>query len=312
MLNTYRPYLVVITGPTGVGKTKLCADLAAVFNAPVISSDSRQMYREMRIGTAPPSTDQMKKAKHYFIGNLSIHEYYNASMFEMESLALTEKLFTKTEVVFMTGGSGLYIEAICRGIDDLPDVDHKLRKDLKEKYRSEGIGWLRQQLKKLDPAHYDVVDLKNPNRMLKALEISFITGKPYSSFLTGNKKKRFFSVIKIGLNRERTELYNIINSRVDKMMEKGLLNEAENLFRYRHLNALNTVGYKELFDYMEGKCTLGRAVELIKRNSRHYAKRQMTWLARDKEITWFHAGDYTGILKFIEERTGIESDKKRQ
>jgi tRNA dimethylallyltransferase len=305
LLNTSRPYLVVITGPTGVGKTGLCADLAAVFNAPVISSDSRQMYREMKIGTAPPAVDQMKKAKHYFIGNLSIHEYYNASMFEMESLALLEKLFTKTDVVFMTGGSGLYIDAICRGIDDLPDVDHKLRKDLKEKYRAEGIGWLRQQLKKLDPAHYDVVDLKNPNRILKALEISLLTGKPYSSFLTGNKKKRFFSVIKIGLNRERTELYNIINLRVNKMMEKGLLKEAENLFRYRHLNSLNTVGYKELFDYIEGKITLGRAVELIKRNSRHYAKRQLTWLARDKDITWFHAGDYDGILNFIKGHTGI-------
>ncbi len=303
---TSRPWLVVITGPTGVGKTRLCADLASVFNSSVISADSRQMFREMKIGTAVPSPDQMKKSKHYFIGNLSIHDYYNASMFEYESLELLKILFESTKIVFMTGGSGLYIDALCHGIDDLPTVDPELRKNLSKEYRLYGMKWLRDHLKKLDPVHYERVDLKNPKRMLKAVEISLMTGKPYSSYLTSRKKERFFNVFKIGLNRERKELYKIINYRVDKMMKQGLLKEAETLYEYRHLNALNTVGYKELFDYIEGSITLEKAVELIKRNSRRYAKRQLTWMAKDKEIQWFHPDDYLRISDLIETRTGIK------
>ena len=300
-----RPYLIVITGPTGVGKTRICTELAAAFDSPVISADSRQMYREMKIGTALPSLQQLKKAKHYFIGNLSIHDYYNASMFEMECLELLEKLFETKKIVFMAGGSGLYIDAVCRGIDDLPAVESELRDELAAQYRSHGIMWLRSKLKKLDPEHYKVVDLKNPNRILKALEISLMTGKPYSSFLTGKITERNFGVVKTGLNLERKKLYEIINSRVDKMLEEGLLKEAESLYRFRHLNALNTVGYKELFDYMDGSATFEKAVELIKRNSRRYAKRQLTWLARDKDIQWFHPENLTGILNFIVKQTGI-------
>jgi tRNA dimethylallyltransferase len=302
--NRTRPWLIVITGPTCIGKTELCIELASAFDSPVISADSRQMYREMKIGTAVPSPRQLNRVKHYFIGNLSVNDYYNASLYEIETISLLEKLFSSRSIVFMAGGSGLYVDAVCRGIDDLPAVDPELRKDLAEKYRLFGIAWLRQQLKKLDPEHFEIVDLKNPNRILKALEISIMTGKPYSSFLTRKKKERDFGIIKIGLNRDRKELYELINSRVDEMIKKGLPGEAARLYRFRHLNALNTVGYKELFDRMDGKTSLDKAVELIKRNTRHYAKRQLTWLAKDNNINWFHPGEYNRIIDFIIEKTG--------
>ncbi len=302
-----RTCLAVITGPTGVGKTRICTELAELFDVPVISADSRQMYREMKTGTAVPSPEELNRVRHYFIGNLSIHDYYNASMFEAESIALLEKIFRSKNLVFMAGGSGLYIDAVCRGIDDLPAVDPDLRNDLAAKYQRLGIGWLRQMLKKLDPDHYQVVDLKNPNRMLKAVEISIMTGKPYSASLGGKKKKRNFGIIKIGLELERKELYERINRRVDEMIEKGLIAEAEGLYPFRHLNALNTVGYKELFEYFSGNVSLEKAIELIKRNSRHYAKRQMTWLAKDPEVKWHHPDDRKGIIDFIEFRTGLKS-----
>ncbi len=299
-----RPCLVVITGPTGVGKTRICTRLAEQYKAPVISADSRQMYREMKTGTAVPTADELERVKHYFIGNLSIHDYYNASMFETEVLALLEELFNKTRLVFMAGGSGLYIDAVTRGIDDLPAVDPVLRKDLAAKYHSRGITWLRQLLKQLDPAHYKTVDLKNPNRILKAVEISIMTGKPYSTFLHRKRKERNFGIVKIGLTMDRQELYEKINKRVDEMMEQGLLEEAKDLFRFRHLNALNTVGYKELFSYFEGAVSLEKAIELIKRNSRRYAKRQLTWLARDPAIDWFNPADRRGIIACREKHTG--------
>lgn len=302
-------YLIVITGPTGVGKTQVSTDIASEYRAPVISADSRQFYKEMNIGTAVPAPEELEKARHYFIGSLSIHDYYNASMFEEESLNLIEKLFKKTNMVLMAGGSGLYINAVCRGIDDLPTVDSGLRKDLAEEYQLKGINWLRQQLKMRDPDHYEIVDLKNPNRMLKALEINLMTGKPYSSFLTREKKERNFNIVKIGLNIKRKYLYEKINSRVDQMIKQGLPEEAKRLYRFRHLNALNSVGYKELFDYIEGETSLERAIELIKRNSRRYAKRQLTWLAKDREIKWFHPDDLQGIKEFIEKLTGIKAKK---
>jgi tRNA dimethylallyltransferase len=301
-----RTWLAIITGPTGVGKTRLSTELAELFDVPVISADSRQMYREMKTGTAVPSPEELKRVRHYFIGNLSIHDYYNASMFEVESIDLLEKIFRSKNLVFMAGGSGLYIDAVCRGIDDLPSVDPDLRNDLAAKYQRLGTGWLRQMLKKLDPDHYQVVDLKNPNRMLKAVEISLMTGKPYSTFLGRKKKERNFGVIKIGLQLERKELYERINRRVDEMVEQGLIGEAEGLYPFRHLNALNTVGYKELFEYFSGKVSLEKAIELIKRNSRHYAKRQMTWLARNPEVSWFHPADRKGIIDYIEIRTGLK------
>ncbi len=307
--NCSRPYLVVITGPTGVGKTSVCTKLAAAYGTSVISADSRQMYREMKTGTAVPSGSQLKTAKHYFIGNLSINDYYNASMFEVESLELLKRLFKEKSIVFMAGGSGLYIDAVCSGIDDLPAVDKELRNELAEQYRLKGISWLRLQMKKLDPDYYEKVDLRNPNRILKAVEVSLMTGKPYSSFLTSTKKNRYFGVIKIGLNTERNKLYEIINSRVDKMIDKGLLKEAENLYRYRNFNALNTVGYKELFAYMDGDITYEKAVDLIKRNSRRYAKRQLTWFARDKDIHWFSPENIKGITDKIIQETGLNPEK---
>jgi tRNA dimethylallyltransferase len=303
------PYLAVITGPTGVGKTRLCTCLAEMFDSPVVSADSRQMYREMKIGTAVPSSGEMARAKHYFIGNLSIHDYYNASMFEVDCLELLESLFTGNGLVFMAGGSGLYIDAVCRGIDDLPAVDHNLRKELVDKHRELGIDWLRQMVKKLDPDHYEVVDLRNPKRMLKAVEVSLMTGKPYSSFLGRKKKERGFIPFKIGLKLDREELYERINRRVDQMVVKGLVGEARALHPFRFLNALNTVGYKELFEYIDGNISLEKAVELIKRNSRHYAKRQMTWLARDTEIKWFHPDERDPIIDYIINRTGAQPGK---
>jgi tRNA dimethylallyltransferase len=297
--NSAKKCLIVITGPTGVGKTQLCTELAHAFDSPVLSADSRQMYREMKIGTAVPSPEQLEKVKHYFIGKLSVDDYYNASMFEMEAIELLDELFRGRNIVFMAGGSGLYVDAVCYGIDDLPASDPQIREFLTRKYKESGISWLRDELKNLDSDHFYTVDLKNPKRILKALEICYITGKPYSSFLTGKKKDRYFKIIKIGLNLDRKELYEIINRRVDDMMSQGLIEEVKHLCGFRHLNALNTVGYKELFEYLDGKISLDRAVELIKRNSRRYAKRQLTWLAKDKNINWFHPGEYGLIYDYI-------------
>lgn len=298
-INTLTGLLVVITGPTGVGKTQLCTELALAFGSPVLSADSRQMYREMKIGTAVPSREQLGKVKHYFIGNLSVEEYYNASKFEMEAIELLNELFRENTVVFMAGGSGLYVDAVCNGIDDLPTADPEIRNYISQKYKTSGISWLRDELKNLDPDLYDTIDLNNPKRILKALEICYITGQPYSSFLTGKKKDRDFKIIKIGLNIDREELYEIINRRVDEMIILGLIEEVRNLSGFRNLNALNTVGYKELFEYIDGKISLDRAIDLIKRNSRRYAKRQLTWLAKDKDIIWFTPGEYGRIYDFI-------------
>lgn len=301
-------HLVVITGPTGIGKTSICADIAAAFNSPVISADSRQMYKEMKTGTSVPSNNELAKAQHFFVGNLSVGDYYNASMFETECLQLLKNLFKKNKIVFMTGGSGLYIDAVCGGIDELPSVDPELRNELAKQYKERGIAWLRSKLRKLDPEHYDIVDLRNPNRILKAVEISLMTGKPYSAYLTGTKKERPFKIVKIGLVIQRSHLYEIINARVDKMVRDGLVEEARKLYVYKHLNALNTVGYKEFFEYFEGKITYDKAIELIKRNSRRYAKRQLTWLARDNNIQWFNPTDREGITSYIVKSAGHEPD----
>ena len=299
-----KPFLVVVTGPTGIGKTQLSIELASSFNSQIISADSRQMFRELKIGTAVPSPEQLKKVRHYFIGNLSINDYYNASMFEVESITLLEELFRTKKVVFMTGGSGLYVDAVCYGIDDLPSADQEIRSDLAEKYRLFGLPWLQKQLLQLDPEHFNIVDLNNPKRILKALEISLMTGKTYTSFLKRTRKERSFNTIKIGLNRDRKELYEIINKRVDEMISNGLVEEARDLFRYKNLNALNTVGYKEIFDYFEGEIILEKAIELIKRNSRRYAKRQLTWLAKDKDMIWFHPEEYNRMHKHIKMSVG--------
>ena len=280
--------LIVITGPTAVGKTSVAIEVAKSFRTEIISCDSRQMYREMRIGTAVPTEEELAIVPHHFIGNLSIHDYYNVSMFEQECLQLLNKLFSKYPTVVMTGGSGLYIDALCKGIDDFPTVDTEIRKTVTGWFETEGVEYLRRQLKMLDPEHYAMVDLRNHKRIMKAIEVSLQTGKPYSSFLTAQERKRPFNIEKIVLNRPREELFERINNRTTQMMKEGLLEEAEALYPYRHLNALNTVGYKELFAYMDGQHDLDTAVELIRRNTRRYAKRQLTWFARDKEMVWMH------------------------
>lgn len=295
--------LITILGPTATGKTDFAIRLAQKFNTEIISSDSRQMYREMKIGTARPGQTELNTVPHHFIGNLSIHDYYNASMFEEEVLSLLGDLFQKHASVIMVGGSGMYIDAVCKGIDELPVVDAQIRMKLQEQYKNEGIESLRIQLKLIDPDYYTTVDLKNPNRILKGLEISIMTGKPYSSFLTRKRKHREFRILKIGLNLPRELLYQRINHRVDQMLEAGLIEEAGKLFPLRSLNALNTVGYKELFSYFDGSIDREKAIELIKRNTRHFAKRQITWFKRDPEINWIHPDEFEKAVKTCQRPT---------
>ncbi len=291
--------LIVILGATGIGKTDLSIRLAQMLDTCIISSDSRQIYKELSIGTAVPSTEQLQAVKHYMIHNKSITDYYSAGKYELEVIDLLSKLFKEKQNILLAGGSGMYIDAVCKGIDDLPDIDPKIRQDLISKYEKEGIESLRFDLKRLDPKSYKQIDLQNYKRILKALEITIQTGKTYSSFRTESIKKRPFNILKIGLERERGELYNRINQRVDIMMQNGLEAEARKVYHLRNLNALNTVGYKELFDYFDGNITKEKAIELIKRNSRRYAKRQMTWFKRDKDIHWFHPENEAEIINFI-------------
>jgi tRNA dimethylallyltransferase len=292
--------LIVLLGPTGVGKTDLSAEIALHFGSDIISCDSRQFYREMVIGTSVPPGHLLMKINHHFIRSLSVNDYYSASLFERDVLKLLPYLFAKNDLVVMTGGSGMYIDAVCAGIDDIPDTDTAIREKYNEMYREQGIEGLRSALKIFDPEHYTRVDLRNYKRIIRALEICDTTGLPYSSFMKNQKSERDFRIIKIGLKRDREELYSRINHRVDTMIEDGLEKEARKLYDLRHLNALNTVGYKELFQYFEGKITFDKAVELIKRDTRRYAKRQMTWWARDKEIKWYHPEELQEIISYID------------
>ncbi|MGE0018199.1 MAG: tRNA (adenosine(37)-N6)-dimethylallyltransferase MiaA [Draconibacterium sp.] len=299
-------YLIVITGPTGVGKTPVTIQLAKHFDTEIISADSRQLFKELYIGTATPNPNELSEVKHYFIQSHSITDNYNASRYEIEGLQLMEKLFRKTNLLFLTGGSMLYIDAVCKGIDEMPDAEPEIRLNLKKKLENEGIESLRLQLKQLDPNYYQNVDLKNPNRIIHALEICLTTGKPYSSFRTNPKKQRPFTIIKIGLDCDRQILHNRINTRVDKMIAEGLESEARNLLAHRNLNALNTVGYRELFDYFDGKTSRETAIELIKRNSRRYARKQLTWFRNDQQTQWFHPENVAEIIKYIELNTSVK------
>ena len=291
--------VIVLVGPTAIGKTKLCIQLATRFNGEIISADSRQFYKELKIGTAIPDTAELKQVKHHFIGNISIHDYYNVSIFEEQALACTYMLFEKSRFVFLTGGSGLYISSYCDGIDDLPDPTPEIRQLLKEKYINEGLESLRIQLKSIDPEYYNIADLANPKRIMRALEVYLTTGLIYSQLRKNTPRQRDFNIIKIGINRDRKELFDIINKRVDLMIEKGLVEEARQFYPLKHLNALNTVGYKELFDYFENIITLEEAIENIKTNTRRYAKRQLTWFNKDKTINWFHPDQKDDIVDFI-------------
>jgi tRNA dimethylallyltransferase len=292
--------LVVIVGPTGIGKTLAGINIARHFSTEIVSADSRQIFRELTIGTAVPFVEELSMVKHYFIHSHSIHENYNASRFENEAMDLLDKLFLKYDTVVMVGGSMLYIDAVCKGIDTMPDADPKIREQLKNRLVAEGIESLRLQLKNLDPEYYRKVDLKNPVRIIHALEICLMTGKTYSSFRLNPNKKRSFGIIKIGLDTDRARLHNQINQRVDKMVKAGLENEAREVSRFKNLTALNTVGYREWFDFFDEKTTREKAIELIKRNSRRYARKQLTWFRNDKSVQWFEPQQINDIIAFTE------------
>ena len=291
--------LVILLGPTGVGKTELSLQVAERFGSPIISSDSRQLYKDLPIGTAAPTPEQMARVKHYMVGTLSLTDYYSASNFEEDVVSLLSELHKTLPTVVMTGGSMMYIDAVCKGIDDIPTISPELRTGLMEVYEREGLESIRQMLKELDPVFYGQVDLHNGKRVLHAVEVCCMAGVPYSSLRKNTPKDRGFRIVRIGLNREREELYARIDRRVDLMLEEGLEDEARRLWPLRHLNALNTVGYKELFDYFEGKTDYAEAVRLIKRNSRRYARKQLSWFRRDDDIRWFHPDDYEGIVEAI-------------
>lgn len=291
--------LIVITGPTAVGKTALCLEIAQHFGIPIINADSRQIYRELKIGTASPTDEQLRQVPHYLVGTLSLQDYYSASLFEQQVLEILNKEFQKHDIALLTGGSMMYIDAVCDGIDDIPTVDDETRNMLKRRLADEGLEALVEELKVLDPEYYDIVDKQNPRRVVHGLEICLMTGKTYTSFRKKEKKQRPFHIIKIGVNRPREELYQRINQRVDQMMADGLLEEAKRVYQQRDMNALNTVGYKELFDYLDGRWTLEEAVERIKGNTRRYARKQLTWFKRDADIQWFHPEQQQDILNYI-------------
>jgi tRNA dimethylallyltransferase len=294
-------YLIIVAGPTSVGKTDTAIRLAKYFGTEIINADSRQVYHEMKIGTAVPSQQQLEQVKHHLVSHRSIHQYYNASLFELEAIEILNDLFSQRDVVIMAGGSGMYIEAVCQGIDEIPSVDAGIRKRLQQEYLENGLVWIQNRLLSADPDYYNKADLKNPKRILKALEISEMTGRPYSTFLTGHAKERNFHPIRIILDVPREELHANINRRVDSMIAKGLVDEARRLYPYRELNALNTVGYKELFDSFAAKCSLGEAVQKIKDHTRQYARRQITWFRKQKDTKWFLPDEDDLILAFINE-----------
>ena len=292
--------LIVIVGPTGVGKTETCLRLAEYFHIPIINADSRQLFSEIPIGTAAPTQEQMARVKHYLVGTLGLDDYYSASKFEEDVLCLLDQLFAASPMALLAGGSMMYIDAVCNGIDDIPTIDEHTRSNMKRRLAEEGLPALVDELKQLDPDHWAIVDKHNPRRVVHALEICHMTGKTYTSFRKSQKKERPFNIVKIGLNRPREELYERINRRVDQMMADGLLEEVRSVYPKRHLNALNTVGYKELFNYIDGIWTLDEAVERIKGNTRRYCRKQLTWLKRDADIRWFHPDNIEEIIKYIE------------
>ena len=283
--------LLVILGPTGVGKTELCLRVAEYFHIPVINADSRQIYRGIPIGTATPTQEQQARVKHEMVEMLDIGEYYNASMFENDVLSLLEEHFKTNDLALMSGGSMMYIDAVCDGMGDLPTVSDEERTEMKRRYAEEGLEALCEELRKLDPEYYEIVDKKNYRRVIHALEIIHTTGCTFTSLRTGEKKERPFNIVKIGLNRDRNELYDRINKRVDAMMNDGLLDEAKRWYAQREFQSLNTVGYKELFSYFDGQWSLEEAVERIKGNTRRYCRKQLTWFKRDESIRWFNLSD---------------------
>ncbi|MBQ7527001.1 MAG: tRNA (adenosine(37)-N6)-dimethylallyltransferase MiaA [Bacteroidaceae bacterium] len=290
--------LYVLLGPTAVGKTELALQIAEKLGSPILNCDSRQIYRGMEIGTAAPTPEQQQRVKHYFVGTHDIGSYYSAAQYEQDVLSLVRELSHEHRSLLLSGGSMMYIDAVCNGIDDIPTVDAEVRETLRRRLNDGEIDEMRSELRLLDPAYYREADTRNPKRVVHALEVCYTSGRPYSSFLTKERKPRPFDVVKIGLRRERQELFDRINQRVDAMMAAGMLDEVSRLRPFRHENALNTVGYKELFRYLEGEWELPFAIEKIKKNTRDYAKKQMTWFAHDNEIKWFHP-DEPSIMKVV-------------
>ncbi len=299
--------LIVITGPTAVGKTALCLGIAKHYGIPIINADSRQIYKDMRIGTASPTDEQLSEVKHYLVGKLELTDYYSASMFENDVLEILKQQFSDSSsqdnnVALLTGGSMMYIDAVCNGIDDIPTIDDEVRENLKMRLESEGLERLCEELRLLDPEYYNIVDKKNTRRVIHGLEICYQTGKTYTSYRKKIKKERPFKIIKIALDRPREELYNRINLRVDQMIDEGLVEEARALYCHKDLNALNTVGYKEMFEYLDNKCTIEEAIERIKGNTRKYARKQLTWFKRDPNVKWLNADDYQGVMEYISQQ----------
>ncbi len=297
-----RKTLVVLLGPTGVGKTELSLEMAEHMGSPILNCDSRQFYRDLRIGTAAPTPEQQQRVHHYFVGMLAINEYYSAARYEEQAMALLEQLFHNHDKVLLAGGAMLYIDAVCKGIDDIPTVSEQVRAQVKQELQEQGLAVLLSELKQRDPEYAAMVDPQNTRRVVHALEICRQTGRTYSSFRTHQSKERPFHILKIGLNRPRTELFERINRRVDQMMSVGMLDEARRLLPMRHENSLNTVGYKELFKAIDGDWPLDMAVERMKKNTRVYAKKQLTWFQKDTDIHWFHPDDKNAILKLIDEQ----------
>jgi tRNA dimethylallyltransferase len=292
--------LIVIAGPTAIGKTALAIQLARHFSTEIISADSRQFFKELSIGTAKPSIEELAAAKHHFIDSHSIHTFFSTGDFEKQALSVLEDIFSRNPVAIMVGGSGLYLDAVTKGLDVLPDTDMQIRAELNQLFDNEGIEPIKTRLAAVDPAYYDKVDQANPQRMIRGLEFFLSTGKKVSSFLTNSKKERPFNIIKIGLNTDRQELYQRINLRVDLMLSAGLIDEVKSLTPFRELNALKTVGYAELFNYFDGIVSLEQAVDSIKQNTRRFAKRQLTWFRRDEQITWFEPAQTTEIIAYLE------------
>ena len=292
--------LVVLLGPTAVGKTELALELAEHLGCPIINADSRQLYKDLKIGTAAPTEQQLRRVRHYFVGILDTNEYYSAARYEAEVLSLTEELFRDHDTLLLTGGSMLYIDAVCKGIDDIPTIHEETRTLLRQRLETEGLDTLARELRLLDPEYYATVDLKNTKRIVHALEVCYQTGRTFTSFRTATTKQRPFRILKIGLNRPRAELFERINQRVEQMLDEGLLDETRALLPYRDENALNTVGYKEMFQVLDGTWDLDFAKERMKKNTRVYAKKQLTWFAHDKDIQWFHPGDNTAIRDYVD------------
>ena len=301
-MSSKRGTLVVVVGPTGSGKSALAVKLATHLCAPIISTDSRQVFRGMPIGTAQPTREELAAAKHYFIADREVEDDFNCGKYETEALALLERLFTENDYVVAVGGSGLYVQALCEGMDDLPDADPAIRENLKQRLEREGLESLVAELRTLDPAYAEEVDLCNPARVMRALEVCLTTGRPYSEQRKGVTAERPFNIIKIGTDMPRDVLYDRINRRVDMMVDEGLEVEARTMYPKRHLNALQTVGYRELFEYFDGNCSFEEAVDLVKRNSRRYAKRQLTWFRRDAQTAWFNPSDLDAILEYIKSK----------